>query len=557
MTRRFNFLFVLALAFAMCSTTLTAQPFVSEQSSDDEISELTKDPKYPVDKPNDMWELGLHAGMLGYGADTQFKLPFPGFGGGLSVRKSLGYTFSLRAELLYGQTYGQDYTGYWSANQPVGALTSIGYTSANPFVFNYKSTYTSFGIQALYTLTNIKFHTTAPKLGIYGLVGIGGFKVNTKYDAKNASGVAYDYSVLNADKQKYDMGTITLREYRKAVRDVLSQTQDRDYETDAAALTVGQKEVKINSTLQAGFGIAYRLNDKISLALEPQFHLNSNDFLDGRKFDYVNIASNGGDVPFYLPVRLNVFLGDTKKQSIPLWWVNPIDAPRDAIAANTKKVDAAEMLADKDNDGVPNMIDKEPDTPAGAEVDTRGVTLDSDKDGLPNHLDKEPYSPVGYKIDPKTGISEKPVMPKTMSKEDVLAIGKDAGWGKATSGSSVSEWFLPMIHFDNDRYTIKPTSYSALGEVAAVMQKYPSITVVVEGHASSEASTAYNSRLSYKRAKAAIDALVTNYGIDRSRFILRYDGESEPLIKNATTNYMNRRVEFRVSNGETEMSAPN
>ena len=141
MTRRFNFLFVLALAFAMCSTTLTAQPFVSEQSSDDEISELTKDPKYPVDKPNDMWELGLHAGMLGYGADTQFKLPFSGFGGGLSVRKSLGYTFSLRAELLYGQTYGQDYTGYWSTNQPISALTSIGYTSANPFVFNYKSTY--------------------------------------------------------------------------------------------------------------------------------------------------------------------------------------------------------------------------------------------------------------------------------------------------------------------------------------------------------------------------------------------------------------------------------
>ena len=98
MTRRFNFLFVLTLVFAMCATTLMAQPLVSEQSSDDEISSLTKDPKPYSPKPKDMWELGVHGGYLAVGADTPLRVPFAGFGGGVSLRKSLGYTFSLRAD---------------------------------------------------------------------------------------------------------------------------------------------------------------------------------------------------------------------------------------------------------------------------------------------------------------------------------------------------------------------------------------------------------------------------------------------------------------------------
>lgn len=558
MTRRFKFLFVLTLVLAVVSTALTAQPFASEQSSDEGISELTKDPKFPVNKPSDMWELGLHAGYLALGADTPLELPIAGFGGGISLRKSLGYTFSLRADFMYGRTSGQDYFGYGDATQPISELTDLGYGTDNPFVFNNQTTYTSFGIQALYSFTNIKFHSTAPKLGIYGILGISGFGATVKYDASDANGI-YDYAaILGSDLSDYNAEIITRGEYITAAREALSAAQDGEYETDAAALRIGKEDVNINLALQMGIGVAYRLNDRVSIAIEPQVHINGNDYLDGRKDVSPGVASNGMDVPFYLPIRVNFNLGDTKKKSIPLWWVNPLDAPMDAIAANTKKKDAAEMLADKDNDGVPNMIDKEADTPAGAEVDTRGVTLDSDKDGLPNHLDKEPYSPVGYTIDPQTGISEKPVIPQSLTKDEIIALGKKEGWDKSgQSTNAISDWFLPMIHFDNDRHTIKAQYYSALDQVATVMEKYPSITVVVEGHASSVASTAYNNKLSYKRANAAVDHLVTNYGISRSRLILNYDGESEPLLKSAPTNYMNRRVEFRVANGETEMSTPN
>jgi OOP family OmpA-OmpF porin len=548
MTRRFNFLFALTLGIAFLATSLTAQPLSFEEASNDEISILTKETKTPYPpKPKDMWEISLHGGLLGVGADTPNEL-FPGFGLGLGVRKSLSYTWSLRGDFLYGRTTGLDYSVGGGATTPIAELTAapLNYSGTNGFVFNYQATYISAGLQAVFNLTNIKFHGNASKLGIYGFAGLGVFTVDTKYDALDAAGQPYNFTTMIGSASSIS-----------DIRTNLNDGLDGEYETEAAVLKLNGEEVVYNPNLQIGLGLAYRFSNRISLSIEPQVHFTTNDFIDGRKFRSSEVPSGASDVVAYVPIRLGIFLGDTKKKSLPLYWVNPLDKPMEAIAANTKKKDAAEMLVDKDNDGVPDLIDKEQDTPAGADVDTRGVTLDSDKDGLPNHLDKEPYSPTGYKIDPSTGIAEKPKMPKVLTDADIINIGKQQGWDKKpVAAAGITDWFLPMIHFDNDRYSIKSQSYSALDQVATVMTKYPNLTVVAEGHASSEASDAYNRRLSYKRANAAIDYLVTNYGISRSRFILTYDGESKPLVKSAPTNYMNRRVEFRAANGETQMSAP-
>ncbi|MGB0985115.1 MAG: OmpA family protein, partial [Saprospiraceae bacterium] len=103
----------------------------------------------------------------------------------------------------------------------------------------------------------------------------------------------------------------------------------------------------------------------------------------------------------------------------------------------------------------------------------------------------------------------------------------------------------------------KPTYYPQLDHVATVLKKNPSLNVVVEGHASSTSSVGVNNRLSYKRAKAAIDFLVSNYGISASRLTLRYAGEASPLSGSNGNNFMNRRVEFSVNDGSvSSMGAP-
>jgi outer membrane protein OmpA-like peptidoglycan-associated protein/opacity protein-like surface antigen len=50
---------------------------------------------------------------------------------------------------------------------------------------------------------------------------------------------------------------------------------------------------------------------------------------------------------------------------------------------------------DSDRDGVPDSRDQCPDTPAGVKVDVRGCPVDSDGDGVPDYLDKCPDTPRG------------------------------------------------------------------------------------------------------------------------------------------------------------------
>lgn len=62
---------------------------------------------------------------------------------------------------------------------------------------------------------------------------------------------------------------------------------------------------------------------------------------------------------------------------------------------------------DSDKDGVPDPLDKCPDTPKGIRVDKDGCPRDSDrdKDGIPDYFDKCPKTPKGAKVD-KNGCSE-------------------------------------------------------------------------------------------------------------------------------------------------------
>lgn len=54
---------------------------------------------------------------------------------------------------------------------------------------------------------------------------------------------------------------------------------------------------------------------------------------------------------------------------------------------------------DSDGDGVPDALDKCPNTPKGAKVDARGCPIDSDGDGVADGLDKCPGTPKGVKVD--------------------------------------------------------------------------------------------------------------------------------------------------------------
>ncbi len=81
----------------------------------------------------------------------------------------------------------------------------------------------------------------------------------------------------------------------------------------------------------------------------------------------------------------------------------------------------------------------------------------------------------------------------------------------------------------------------ALYELVKVMEKNPDLKLLIQGHTSDEGDADYNQKLSEKRAKAAVDFIVSR-GIDESRLKYEGKGSSEPL--DPDNREVNRRTEF-------------
>ena len=73
------------------------------------------------------------------------------------------------------------------------------------------------------------------------------------------------------------------------------------------------------------------------------------------------------------------------------------------------------------------------------------------------------------------------------------------------------------IFFDTDKAVIKEKSKPTLDEIAKMLKANPDQKILIVGHTDNEGSFAYNEKLSQKRAKAVVNALVKQYGISAKR----------------------------------------
>lgn len=184
-------------------------------------------------------------------------------------------------------------------------------------------------------------------------------------------------------------------------------------------------------------------------------------------------------------------------------------------------------------------------------MDSRGVTLDSDGDGVPDYKDKEPFSPPGFPVN-ADGVAQ---VPKAITEADVNRI-VDAKIAQIKLPDVSVSWFLPSVNFVTGRSDIRTSEYEKLYQIANVLKNNPGVKIVVTGHTDGTGSEANNNVLSYNRAKAAIDFLVSKHGISADRLILNWAGESQMLIPAKGSNATNRRSEFRVAKDEKNMDPP-
>ena len=124
-----------------------------------------------------------------------------------------------------------------------------------------------------------------------------------------------------------------------------------------------------------------------------------------------------------------------------------------------------------------------------------------------------------------------------------LAVGAPDTRNKLiTEGKFVTHGIL----FDINSDQIKPESYGAFKDIAAVLSENAMVKVKIVGHTDSDGDDASNLELSKKRAAAVKAFLSKEFHVDASRLSTDGKGETQPIEKNTSPEGKanNRRVEF-------------
>ncbi len=102
------------------------------------------------------------------------------------------------------------------------------------------------------------------------------------------------------------------------------------------------------------------------------------------------------------------------------------------------------------------------------------------------------------------------------------------------------------IYFDTGKSDIKPESAETIEEIAALLQKNPSLQIYVVGHTDNVGKLKDNMELSQKRAEAVVNELITKYKISSNNLEAGGVGPMAPVATNDTKEgkELNRRVEI-------------
>ncbi len=297
-------------------------------------------------------------------------------------------------------------------------------------------------------------------------------------------------------------------------------------------------------TFDAELGFRLLVEDKLSFNLGFTYNHSSTDYLD----DIAASINNDGFITINLGISLAI-LGkpDSDGDGVPDHLDRCPDTPKGV------EVDEFGCPLDSDGDGVPDYLDRCPDTPPGVRVDIYGCPLDSDGDGVPDYLDKCRNTPRRVPVD-EHGC---PIESDGDGVPDYLDKCPDTPAGTPVNRDGCPE--IPQVEdpssslkeivldgdrtFFADNFEIKPDAYPELNRIVALLKMYPIVKWRIEGHMDSGGSEKTIRTLSERRAEAVYQYFIAN-GLPPERFRVFGMGDKFPVANNNTEfgRMKNRRV---------------
>ncbi len=357
-------------------------------------------------------------------------------------------------------------------------------------------------------------------------IGVGGTYLN--FSPKNSNGTILEFN--SKDRYKKNIFSLMIEagvDYQLSDRFNLKAglsyfPTSTDYLDDISA---GKKN---DSFLSVLVGVSYAfigrtdsdhdgVDDRFDLCPDTPLGVKVDEFgcpLDSDKDGVPDYLDKCPDTPLGVTVDKNGCPLDSDGDGVPDYLDKCPNTPLGVV------VDANGCPPDEDGDGVPDYLDKCPNTPQGVKVDKNGCPLDSDGDGVPDYLDKCPNTPPGVKVNSEG-------CPEDQSNQDTfyqfILRGDDT--------------------FESNSAVLTNSAKLLLNEIAFYLQNRPDTKWRIEGHMDSQGSVSTIKKLSYDRAKAVFDYLVSQ-GLSPNRFTIYGLGDSFPIGNNNTAEgrSSNRRI---------------
>jgi len=402
------------------------------------------------------WSLGINVGAtmpsVVIGGSNNFTNPQFGLGYGANVRYQLNHYLALQADYMGGEVKGDN-------SDPFDDGTPA--TARDVQAFKTKMKYSG-ALSAQLTFGNINFlkekNTVIPYLSAGA--GIVGYEPKISHTAGQDPTTPYDN---NPSKKEF-------------------------------FVPVGMG-LKINLSRVTNLDLGYRMN-----------------FIDGDNFDGAsywtannNTSQMHKDVFSYGFVGLEFALG--KKSQPKMLFDNPAARTNSILQTqiDTVKSTIDALKTDTDGDGVSDIFDKEPNTPAGSPVDTHGVTRDTDGDGVPDWKDKQLITPTECQPVDADGVGKCP---------DPACCG-------VLMDSIRNMQMAPACPTDYPSLSMKGTSLSndakaMLSSVASKLKEKPTCTITITAY---PGASKKQQSLADKKLAAIQTYLVETLGISADRIV--------------------------------------
>ena len=386
--------------------------------------------------------IGVNAGVMTpsalFGGTNDFAKPQATLGYGANIGYQINHYLGLQADYLGGTLKGEQDSKAYASERSVSS-------------FNTKLKY-ALSLSGVATFGNLNFFRLKNKVLPYASVGVGFIGTSTKI---------------------VKLGSTTPTDFSQPL------TQEHPL------------------FFPVGAGLKFNLSSLINLDLGYRMNFVDGDFLDGYSY-----RPTHHDQWSYTHVGLEFALGNQSKPQ--LVFDNPVARLNNNLQTqiDTVKNQVSKLSNDADGDGVADMFDKEPNTPAGCPVDSHGVSRDTDGDGVPDCKDKELVTPTQCQPVDADGVGKCPEPDCCKAIRDTLA---------AMNACNLN---LPSINFRGNRSSLTSDAKAMLANVASQMKNSPNCNIVVTGY---PAATKASQSMCNRRTEAIKAYLTETEGISADR----------------------------------------